>query len=171
MSGRRLSILDHDGNEVAAGILSDDLWPDTTLHCAEVDVPAPPAAGDYRWQVVTRDFGDGAFGDGAFGEGIDAAGSCAFTVRTVEQPDHAVVVAVIDAVTQAPVAGAHVLLHPYRARSDDTGTVRLKVARGRYRLAVSGFHYIADHRIIEVAGDVAVRAELAPEPEGLDDYR
>jgi hypothetical protein len=48
---------------------------------------------------------------------------------------------------------------------------KVKVAKGRYTLVVSGFNYIAFQRSIEVAGDVTTRAELAVEPEGQEDYR
>jgi hypothetical protein len=38
-------------------------------------------------------------------------------------------------------------------------------------LFVSGFNYIAYENVIDVASDMAIRAELAVEPEGQEDYR
>jgi hypothetical protein len=62
-------------------------------------------------------------------------------------------------------------VHPYRAFTDERGVAKIKVARGRYTVVVSGFNYIAYHNIIDVSGDVTARAELTAEPEGQEDYR
>src|ERR1700687_3103467 len=59
----------------------------------------------------------------------------------------------------------------YRALTDERGMAKLKVAKGRYKLFVSGFQYIAYQGIIDVTGDVTARAELTSEPEGQEDYR
>jgi aspartyl-tRNA synthetase len=64
-----------------------------------------------------------------------------------------------------------VLLHPYRALTDERGMAKVKVAKGRYTLLVSGFNYIGHERIIDVTGDVSARAELAVEPEEEVDIR
>ena len=48
---------------------------------------------------------------------------------------------------------------------------KVKVAKGRYTLFVSGFNYIGHERIIDVASDVTARAELAAEPEEEVDIR
>jgi hypothetical protein len=82
-----------------------------------------------------------------------------------------VTVEAFDSETQAPIKGAHVLLHPYRALTDDRGMAKIKVAKGRYKLFVSGFNYIAYQHMIDVAGDVTARAELIAEPEGQEDFR
>jgi hypothetical protein len=82
-----------------------------------------------------------------------------------------VTVEAIDSDTQTPVEGAHVLLHPYRAFTDERGVATIKVAKGRYTLVVSGFKYIAYQNIFDVTGDVTTRAELTAEPEGHEDYR
>jgi hypothetical protein len=100
-----------------------------------------------------------------------AAGAVTFAVKVVSPPDHEVTVEAFDGEKRTPIAGAHVLLHPYRALTDGSGVARLKVAKGRYRLFVSGFNYIAYENIIEVAADVTTRAELMAEPEGEEDYR
>ena len=73
--------------------------------------------------------------------------------------------------SNAPIKGAHVLLHPYRAFTDDNGVAKIKLAKGTYKLFVSGFNYIAYENVIDVANDVTIRAELAAEPEGQEDYR
>jgi hypothetical protein len=47
---------------------------------------------------------------------------------------------------------ACVLLHPYRALTDERGMAKIKVAKGRYRLFISGFNYIAYQDIMTPTG-------------------
>jgi hypothetical protein len=163
LSGRRLSIFDHEGEEVAPVTLAENIWPGTdALYFVEVEAQAPPAPGDYQWQVRTSEWNSGI---------AHAAGSFTFAVKIVRAPDHEVTVEAFDRETQSPIKGAHVLLHPYRAYTDERGVAKLKVATGRYKLFVSGFKYIAYQGILEVAGDVTARADLAVEPEEQEDYR
>jgi hypothetical protein len=82
-----------------------------------------------------------------------------------------VTVEAFDGDTQTPIKGAQVLLHPYRALTDERGVAKVKVAKGRYTLFVSGFNYIGHERIIDVTSDVTTRAELAVEPEEEVDIR
>ena len=163
LSGRRLSIFDHEREEVAAATLADNIWPGTdALHFAEMEAQAPAAPADYQWQVRTPEWNSGI---------THAAGSFTFAVKVVRAPDHEVTVEAFDGETQSPIKGAHVLLHPYRAYTDERGVATLKVATGRYKLFVSGFNYIAYQEILEVTGDVTARAVLAAEPEEQEDYR
>ena len=163
LAGRALSIIDHDGAQVAAAKLCDDVWPGTSALCfAEVEAQAPRAAGDFTWQVAYPSSDQGV---------PHAAGSCSFSVRIVAPPDHEVTVEAFDGDTQAPIKGAHVLLHPYRALTDERGVAKVKVAKGRYTLFVSGFNYIGHERIIDVTSDVTARADLAVEPEEDLDIR
>jgi hypothetical protein len=126
-----------------------------------MEAQAPPAPGDYQWQVKTPEWNWGA---------PHAAGSFTFAVKVVSPPDHEVTVEAFDSETQTPIKGAHVLLHPYRAYTDERGVAKLKVVRGRYTLFVSGFNYISYQQIIDVAGNVTMRADLAVEPEQQQDY-
>jgi hypothetical protein len=163
LSGTPLSVLDHNGAKLGNANLGDDVWPGTSaLYFAELEAQAPCTPGDYQWQVEMP---------GSVEEAPHAAGSCTFALNVVSLPDHEVTVEAFDGETQAPVMGVHVLLHPYRAFTDEQGVARVKVAKGRYRLFVSGFNYMAYETIIDVAGDVAIRAELTAEPEDQDDYR
>jgi hypothetical protein len=163
LAGRALRITDHDGAEVATAKLCGDVWPGTSaLYFADVETQAPRTAGDFTWQVTSC----------ASDERVaHAAGSCGFAVKIVAPPDHEVTVEAFDSDTQTPIQGAHVLLHPYRALTDERGMARLKVAKGRYTLFVSGFNYIGHESIIDVRSDVTARAELAVEPEEEVDIR
>jgi hypothetical protein len=163
LTGRPLSIFDHEGAQVGAASLVDDVWPGTSaLYFAEVEAQAPLATGDYEWQIKTAGWDLSV---------PHADGACAFTFKVVSLPDHEVIVEVLDSEKQTPIKGAHVLLHPYRALADERGVAKVKVTKGRYELFVSGFNYIAYQNVIDVADDVTIRAELTVEPEEQDDYR
>ena len=163
LTGRALRIFDHDGALVGSASLLDDIWPGTTaLYFSGVEAQAPLTTGDYEWEVRTA----------ASEQGVPhAAGSFTFTVKVVSPPDYEMTVAAVDSAKQTPINGAHVLLHPYRTSTGEAGIAKVKVARGRYKLFVSGFNYIPYASNIDVAGDVTVRVELAVEPEGQEDYR
>jgi hypothetical protein len=163
LTGRPLSVFDDEGEQVGAASLRDDIWPGTTaLYFAEVDAHAPLRTGDQEWSVETP---------GSDSDVPHAAGAFTFAVKVVSPPDHEVTVEAFDADTQAPIAGAHVLLHPYRALTDERGVAKVRVAKGKYKVFVSGFRYIAYEGFLDVAGDVATRAELTSEPDGQEDYR
>jgi hypothetical protein len=163
LTGRPLSVFDDEGAQVGAASLRDDIWPGTTaLYFAEVDAHAPLRTGDQEWRVETP---------GSESDVPHVAGALTFAVKVVSPPDHEVTVEAFDADTQTPIAGAHVLLHPYRALTDERGVAKVRVAKGKYRVFVSGFRYIAYEGFLDVAGDVTTRAELASEPDGQEDYR
>ena len=50
-----------------------------------------------------------------------AAGSSTFAVKVVTPPDYEVTVEAFDGQKQTPIKGANVLLHPYRALTDEMG--------------------------------------------------
>ena len=163
LTGSQVSIVNEQGAHVGAGCLGEDLWPGTSaLYFARVEAEAPIAIGDHRWEARIAPSDSGV---------PHAGGAATFTVKVVRPPDHEVTVEAFDVEKQTPIAGAHVLLHPYRAVTDGSGAARLKVAKGRYQLFVSGFNYIGYENIIDVAADVTTRAELVAEPEGQEDYR
>jgi hypothetical protein len=163
LTGAPLGVFDDDAAQVGAGSLLDDVWPGTSaLYFAELEAQAPLATGDYEWHVRAPESEHGV---------PHAAGSSTFTVKVVRPPDHEVTVEAFDGEKQTPIKGAHVLLHPYRALTDERGVAKVRVAKGSYTLFVSGFQYIAYHGIVDVAGDVTTRAELTSEPEGEEDYR
>jgi hypothetical protein len=162
LTGRQLSIFDHGGARVAGGSLDADVWPGTSaLYFTELELKVPLRTGDHQWRVAIPASDTGV---------LHAAGSSGFTVKVVAAPDCEVTVEAFNRDRQTPVEGAHVLMHPYRAFTDANGAAKLKVSKGRYRLFVSGFNYIAFEDSIDVAADVTVRAELAVEPEGQEDY-
>ena len=151
-----VAIYNHEGTQIGTGSLPGDRWPGTTgLYVAEVDLEAPAREGFYTWSVRSL--------------GSDAAvphadGAASFGVSVVARPEYVVTIETRDKASATPLAGARVVMHPYRAVTDERGVARVRVAKGAYRLFVSQTKYVTLGLPVEVTGDVTARAELDPEP-------
>jgi hypothetical protein len=142
-------IYDEEGAQVAMGTLSDERWPGTAgLYVAEVELEAPGGEGLYTWSVKTA----------------HADGSTSFGVRVVSHPEYLVRVEAVDQSTQTPLSGARVVMHPYKAITDERGIAEVRVAKGAYRLFVSQTRYLTFGQPVEVDADMTARAELYLEP-------
>jgi hypothetical protein len=151
-----LSILNREGSQACAATLGCDIWPGTdALYFAEVEAEAPLAVGDHQWEVRTNPW---------VSELPHEAGSCDVAVRIVSPPDCEVTVEAVDSDKQTPIKGARVVMHPYRALTDETGVAKVKVAKGRYDILVSGSKYVPVCTTVEVTADMITRAELDVEP-------
>ena len=180
LANRDFGIYDQEGAQVATGTLSGDRWPGTTgLHVAEIELEAPAEEGLYTWSVrgpsATLGTGPSA-GLGAgpsttlgAGPGSDvgiphAEGSVSFGVRVVSRPEYMVTIEAVEQVSQIPLSGAHVVMHPYRAVTDARGVAEVRVAKGAYKLFVSQPRYLTFGLPVEVTADLTARAELDLEP-------
>ena len=149
-------IHDHEGTQVAVGTLPDERWPDTAgLYVAEVELEAPASEGLYTWSVK-RPQSDL--------EIPHAESSIEFGVRVVDRPECIVTIESVDKVTQTPLSGARVVMHPYRVVADERGVARVRVAKGAYKLFVSQTNYLTCGLPVEVAADMTARVELDLEP-------
>jgi hypothetical protein len=94
----------------------------------------------------------------------------AFAFGMAAPPEHEVTVEVIDQTTGKPVERADVTLHssgtPYGNQTDPAGMARLNVPRGGYRLYVYKRFYEDFQTATEVSGDLTVKVELLPAPDG-----
>mgnify|MGYP003115034017 CR=1 FL=1 len=52
-------------------------------------------------------------------------------------PQVRVTIEAVSKETGAPISGANVVMHPYRARTDASGTATLKAVKGGYTIMVS----------------------------------
>ena len=156
LRGQALAILDDEGVQVGAATLGRDVWPGTeALYFAAVETEAPQNAGDHRWEVKSAAWSLELPHD---------AGSFAFGVKAVSPPDCAVTVEAFDREQQTPIKGARVVMHPYRALTDERGVATVKVTKGRYDILVSASKYVPVSTTVEVNGDMSTRAELDVEP-------
>jgi len=132
--------------------LGHDVWPGTeALYFAELEARAPLTTGSHQWEVKITDWDS---------ELPHAAGSLPMVVRVVSPPDCEVTVRAIDREKQTPIKGVRVVLHPYRAVTDENGVARVRVARGQYDILVSGSQYTPVCTSVEVTADMITSAEL-----------
>ncbi len=151
--GWAVEVRDHDGKKQATATLSDDPWPGTAaLYYTEVDLSAPDTEGLYAWEAKAP----------AAGLDIPHAECIAsFGVRVVPTPECLLTVLAIDVERQTPVKGAKVVVHPYKAFTDERGVAEVRVPKGEHTLFVSGRNYFPFRSDGEVKTDVTIRAELA----------
>ncbi len=156
LAGRGMCIVDRDGSQVAAANLGHDVWPETeALYFVEVEGEAPSAAGSYQWEVRTTEWSS---------ELPHEAGSFAFVLKVVNPPDFEIRVEAFDRENQVPIKGARVVMHPYRALTDENGVARVKVTKGQYDILVSAAKFLPVSTTVEVMADMITRAELDEEP-------
>lgn len=152
LGGREVGIFDQEGSQVGTVKLGHDVWPGTeALYFAEAEGSAPSAAGSHQWEARIADWD---------AELPHATGSFPLVVRVVSAPECEVTVRAIDRETQTPIKGARVVMHPYRAVTDDSGIARVRVTRGQYDILVSGSQYIPACASVEVTADMITSAEL-----------
>ena len=148
-----LEVRDHDSKKLARSTLSDDAWPDTAaLYYREVELTAPDAEGLYQWEARAP----GAGPDIPHTECV-----ATFSVRVVPTPECVLTVEAIDVENRTPVKGAKVVVHPYRAFTNERGLAAVSVPKGEYRVFVSGKNYFPFRSDCEVTTDTTIRAELA----------
>jgi hypothetical protein len=156
LAGQRLGVFDQQGTQVGVAKLGSEIWPETdALYVAEIEGEAPPAAGGHQWEVRTAAWDC---------ELPHEAGTVAVSLRVVAPPDCEVTVEAVDKEQQTPIKGARVVMHPYRALTDENGVARVKVAKGHYDIFVSASKYVSIATSAEVTTDMITRAELEVDP-------
>jgi len=152
LTNRDFAVFDHEGTQIATGTLPGDRLSGTTgLYVAEVELEAPAAEGLYTWSIKSP---------GLEAEVPHAEGSISFGVRVVSPPESLVTVEAVDQESQTPLMGARVVMHPYKAVTDERGIAEMRVAKGAYRLFVSQTRYVTLGLDVEVTADMSARAEL-----------
>ena len=152
LGGRELILFDHEGAPAATVKLGREVWPETeALYFAEVEAKSPIETGSHQWEAKIAAWD---------AELPHAACSFPLTVRVVGAPECEVTVKAVDRETQAPIKGARVVMHPYRAVTGDDGIAKVRVARGQYDILVSGSQYLAACCPVEVTADLTTSAEL-----------
>jgi hypothetical protein len=155
LKNRNFGIYNHEGAQVATVTLSENRWPGTGLHFAELELEAPQGEGLYTWSVKCAGLAVGIPHD---------EGSVSFGIRVVGHPECLVTIETIDRETQMPLSGARVVMHPYRAIADERGVAEVRVAKGEYKLFVSQTNYLTFALAVEVTANMTTRAELDLEP-------
>ena len=127
---------------------------------AEVASAPRPEAGSVQpgeSAAVARHEASAARAEGAASATRHEPAACTFSFRTVEPPENAVTVTVVDRDTEAPLGNAEVHLGVYRAKTDAHGTARVEVPAGEYELYVRSPGYTPYTKPVTVTGDAALR--------------
>jgi hypothetical protein len=157
LANTTFAVYDEEGTQLASGTLPAERWPGTSaLHVADVELEAPATQGLYTWRVKSL--------CGTNGEVTHAEESIIFGVRVVANPEYLVTVETVDGVDGTPLTGARVVMHPYRAVTDEHGVAKVRVAKGAYKLFVSQTRYVTFGLPVDVDRDITTRAELYVEP-------
>ena len=69
-----------------------------------------------------------------------------------------------DRENQVPIKGARVVMHPYRALTDENGVASVRVTKCQYDILVSASKFLPVTTTVEVTADMITRAELDVEP-------
>lgn len=151
----RVEIRDAEGQQVASAPIGDEPWPGTAaLYHAEVELRAPATAGLHAWQASVAAIVEEA------GHETHEAAAAPFNVCAVPAPECVLKVVAVDARSRAPVPGAKVVIHPYRALTDAQGVASIRMPKGAYRLFVSGCERFPFRSDGTISGDLTITAEL-----------
>jgi hypothetical protein len=155
-----LEVRDHDGAKVAGARIGDKPWPETAaLYFAEIELRAPDKEGQFGWEVVAPAIVPRRSDDSGK-ESEHAESRAGLNIRVVPDADHRLTVVAIDRETQQPVQGLKVVVHPYRAMTDENGVAEISLPRGQYRVFVSGKNFFPYRVDGELTSDKTIRAEL-----------
>ena len=156
LSGRPVEIRDGEGRVMGQANLGETPKPGSSnLFCALVELAAPLALGMQRWSVAAPP---------AELVPEHAEGGTIFGVSFVAPPDVTLRVEAADSETGEPLAGANVVLRPYRAVADENGVAEIRVAGGEHNIFVSAPGYYAVRRVAKLTEDFSTRVELEKEP-------
>jgi hypothetical protein len=152
LAAHGLAIFDQQGTQVGTAELGSEIWPETdALYVAEVEAEAPSSTGAHQWEVRTAAWDC---------ELPHEAGAAAVLLRVVAPPDYEVTIEAVDREKQTPIKDARVVMHPYRAVTDENGIARVKVTKGHYDVFVSAAKYVSIATSADVTSDMITRAEL-----------
>ncbi len=152
LAGRELSFFDQKGLCVGTVKLGADVCAGTeALYFSQIEVSAPSEARSHPWEAKMA---------GWEATPPHTAGAFPLTVRVVPAPDCEVTIKVFDREKQTPIAGARLVMHPYRTVTGNDGIARVSVARGRYDLLVSRSLYQASCVSLDVTDSMVTRADL-----------
>lgn len=163
LEGRELSISDSEGLQIGAAKMGGDIWRGSAaLYFVEIELDAPAKEGLSRFEVRVPAQDAKSAAGGAKLPHAETAGSLG--IQIVPPPEFLVRVEVTDKDSKTPLKGASVVLHPYRAVTDEHGVAQLRMSKGQYKLQVSKAKYLARVLPIEVLNDLAITTELVLEP-------
>jgi carboxypeptidase family protein len=157
LSDKTVEIRDTADKILGTGSLGPSVWAGTkSLYWTDVSVKAPRKLGPHSWSVRF------APSELKLAHGDSQA---RFSFVVVAEPEHSVLVKVVNKKTNAPIADAQVRLGLYRTVTDEAGAARLSVPKGKFSLIVTRAGFEMPERTLQVGKDVRVRVGAEPLPE------
>ena len=154
--GTRVSVSNGSGEQIAQGLVGDELWPGTTdIYCAKLELLAPQEEGIYRWYVN---------GEPSATKLPHRVQSGKFSFSTIcSRPEHKVTITVVtdnDNVYYTRRDGAGVFLGSWQTETDENGVAVLEVSKGTQMLFVSKTDYALYTEEITVNSDMELTIRL-----------
>jgi len=157
LAGLRLAVRNEETGEALSATLGPDPWPGTQgVYYAALDLPAGSAPTIATWVASVELEGLAAPHEGP---------TATVKLRCEPAPEHTLRVEVTDQKKGTPVKGATVMVHPFRARTDENGVALLGVPSGEHALYVSGYQYFPFRDTVRVDGDATIKVSLLWESE------
>ena len=155
MAGHEVQIHDASGALAAtARIGADTPHGSSGLHEVTVTLQAPAEISRQNWRASFASDDE---------EPMHEAAAATFGLNFVAVPAHKVEITVLDAETKAPLRGAQITAHPFRATADAEGVASLMVCSGSYTIWVSAAGHDPVCKYLDIFGDHKSVAELSPE--------
>lgn len=161
MAGRHVEIFDEAGASVGGLTMGAETLPGTSgMVQAVVSLRAPGQIARQAWEA--RMAGDNE-------DLPHEPASARFGLNFVAAPEHRVRIEVTDIETKAPLRGATVVLHPFRATTDANGIATLSVGKGDYTMMVSAAKHDPVTRYVTINEDfvseVGLPLEVIEDPD------
>ncbi|MGI1659734.1 MAG: hypothetical protein ACRKFN_12195 [Desulfitobacterium sp.] len=94
-----------------------------------------------------------------------------FSFKVMNPPECVVTVVALDKLDKKPIEGAAVILHPYKAKTDENGIAKFEEAKGEYSLYVTeDTKYETFKSSASINGDITIKAELVVPPVQVKDF-
>ena len=155
-----VAIDDGEGNELAVAASGAEPQEGTkSLYVAEFEIDVPSEPGLYNWQATVPEADDKI---------SHAAGVAKFSVRVMPQPEFVVTVEVTSQETGEAMAGARVVMHPYRTQTDENGIAKINAAKGDYTIFVSKAKHDPMSSKVSLNEDFATEVALVREEDDFN---
>lgn len=151
--GWSFRLLNGEGQEIRAGMVGQEPWPGTTsLFYTCLDLDAPATEGRHEWTVVALPPEDAAIPHGERRMKVH--------LNVTRAPEVTLRIEAVDAITNAPVPKARVVVHPYRSWTNEDGIAEVRLPKGAYTVFVSRSPYFAFKSSGEITEDTTLKAVM-----------